>query len=100
MLCAVFNACCLLLAPQASAEELRDPFTFAPRASDQPAPHLTLIGVLWDTAHPLAVVGETIVGIGDTVAGWRVVDITQEGITLQHAEQRLFLKPGDPLPVG
>lgn len=82
----------------ANAEELRDPFVFGPRAGTAAQTEPTLVGVLWDAARPLAIIGEETVGIGDAIAEWRVVDIKPDSITLERGDRRETLYPGDPLP--
>ena len=98
----VLSAYCLVLSAslvlQAHAEELRDPFTFGPRAGQTARTQLALMGVLCDATRPLAILGEEMVAVGDTVAGWRVVEIRQEGIMVQRDERRQFVTPGTSLP--
>ena len=83
---------------RAQAAELRDPFTFGPRtqAHEQTSP--ILIGILWDATHPLAMIGEETVGVGDSVDGWSVVQIQQSGLIIQREERREFIGIGNPLP--
>ena len=81
------------------ADEGRDPFTFGPKAEEliKPASPV-LIGVLWDASHPLAMVGEQTVAVGDRVADWQVVEIRQDGIMIQRGERRTLITPGDAIP--
>ena len=76
----------------------RDPFTFGPRDEAVAQASPTLIGILWDTTHPLAIVGDQTVGIGDAVAGWQVTQIQPDGITIERGARRELLTPGQPLP--
>ena len=97
------STCCLVLSASfmssLQAEELRDPFTFGPRAGEvQHAQQPTLVGILWDATHPLAIIGEEMVGVGAVVSGWRIVEIKQEGIVIQRDDHRELLAPGTPLP--
>ena len=94
--CCVLSAVCCSLA-QVRAE-LRDPFTFGPREGEAQHPQQTLIGILWDAARPLAIFGEELVAVGDVVAGWRVIEIKQEGVVIQRDEHREFITPGNHLP--
>ncbi len=99
----LLSAYCLVLSATgafaAQAEELRDPFVFGSR-TDEAATSAgpTLIGILWDVAHPLAMIGEETVGVGNTIGAWRVVDIKPDEITLQRGDRREILHPGDGLP--
>ena len=89
----------LLFGSHASgAEEPRDPFTFGPRNEAAHQASTTLIGILWDAAHPLAMVGEQPVGIGDAVAGWQIIEIHQDSITVQRDTRRATITPGQALP--
>ena len=103
-------ACCLLLPGLIGAEELRDPFVFGPRTESAkgrqgPAPRetgaspgLSLVGILWDAANPLAIIGDETVKVGDFVEQWQVVQIEQNGIVVQRGERREFVSPGTRLP--
>ena len=71
------------------AEELRDPFTFGPRPGEITYTQPTLVGVLWDTAHPLAIIGDRTVNVGDMIGDWRVVEMTPGGIYVQRDERRI-----------
>ena len=87
--------------PADREEDWRDPFVFGPRARTQAAVRVvgpTLLGIVWDATHPLAIVGEESVGIGDVVAGWRVVGIQQDGITVEREGRRERVSPGSSLP--
>lgn len=100
-LCVVFTS---LLAPDGRAEEeLRDPFAFGPRVEAvnrvvKPAGAM-LMGILWDATRPLAIVGEETVAVGDTVAGWQVVQILEGHIVIQRGERRATIPPGGSIPV-
>lgn len=99
---ALWGVCWVLLGAggvsSARAEELRDPFVFGPRTDTSGGTGATLIGVLWDPTHPLALVGEQTVAIGDLVTGWQVVEIRADGIVIQRGERREFLAPGHAIP--
>ena len=82
------------------AETLRDPFTFAPRETTNEGPAVMLMGVLWDAAHPLAMLGEETVGIGDRVADWQVVEIRQDGIVVQRGDRREVVSIGKSIPAN
>ncbi len=84
----------------AATDEVRDPFVFGPRASTQTqrATGPALNGVLWDAAKPFALVGDAMVGPGDTVSGWQVVEIQKTGLMVQRGERRAFIALGDAFP--
>lgn len=95
----------LVCATTAAAEPRRDPFMFgsafesAPAASVAPAvPGPVLIGVLWDAAQPLAVFGEDPIAAGQEVAGWRIAEITPNGVVVERGGQRVSLEPGQNIP--
>ena len=85
---------------QGYAEELRDPFTFGPRKNVVEQTGFVLLGVLWDATHPVAIIGEETVGVGDSVAGWQAIEIQQNGIVVQRGERKEFIAPGQNLPGG
>ena len=99
MMLGALSVVCGVLQTGAGAQELRDPFTFGASGStvEHPA-QPTLIGVLWDVRQPLAMIGDDTVGVGDTIAGWNVIDIQQDGVTLQRDGRSVVLIPGTPLP--
>ena len=80
------------------AEEPRDPFMFGPRDGQPQSASTTLVGVLWDPTHPLAIVGEQMIGVGDRIGGWQVVQIQPDGIVIQRDERRELLTPGNAIP--
>jgi len=79
---------------------LRDPFTFGPREGTAAGPEMVLMGVLWDAAHPLAMLGDETVGIGDHVADWQVVEIRQDGIVVQRGDRREVVSIGKSIPAN
>jgi|GEM_PF-3647639 len=85
-----------------STEDLRDPFMFEPLphavAAPAPRPLQTLVGILWDAAHPLAIIGDQTVGVGDTVSGWQVTRIQQNGVEIQRGDRHELLAPGSSIP--
>ena len=92
----------LACATAAAAEPRRDPFMFGSasgstsEAAGVPGP--ILIGVLWDAAQPLAVFGEEPVPAGHEVAGWRIAEITPNGVVVERGGQRVSLEPGQTIP--
>ena len=88
----------LLLFPEARAEELRDPFAFGPRSGSTEQANPVLGGILWDPTHPLAMFGEELVEVGQTLAGWRIVEIQRDGVVVQQGERQELILPGSSLP--
>ena len=94
-------ACCVSLVAVVHAETLRDPFTFSPQEEPETAvvaPAVVLMGVLWDAARPLAIVGDQEVGVGDQVADWQVVEIQENGMIVQRGDRREAVSIGSRLP--
>ena len=81
-----------------SADGLRDPFTFSPHEGAMNMSEMVLIGVLWDEAHPLAIVGDENVGIGDRVMNWQIVEIQPDRIIVQRGDRRETVALGNSLP--
>lgn len=84
----------------AGAEELRDPFVFGPRREtvEPSEASVVLVGILWDAHRPVAVIGEELVGIGQEVAGWRMVEIRPDHVVIERGSRRETLALGEPLP--
>ena len=79
----------------ASAPGALPPGTTAPSAPEtppapKPAP-LKLQGILFDPAHPAAMISGRTLFIGDKLGEWRVVAISQESATLANAGQTNLL---------
>ena len=83
-----------------SAKEWRDPFTFGSRAEQVQLGGQVLGGVLWDATHPLAMIGQGAVGVGDFVGSWQVVEIRQDGVVVQSGQQRTFVSVGGMVPTN
>ena len=56
----------------------RDPFSITATTST----NLTLIGIIWDSNNPKAMIDDDIVGIGDEISGNTVVDIKEDKVVL------------------
>jgi hypothetical protein len=87
----------------AEAQELRDPFTFGTRhrvlaPRPKTTQQLVLVGIIWDPAQPLALIGEQTVAVGQTIDGWRIEAITPEHVVLQREDERVTLLAGAALP--
>ena len=53
-----------------------------PPLSPEPLPGINIVGVVWNTDRPQAIVNGRIAGIGDMVSGLKIVDIQKTGITV------------------
>ena len=78
---------------------MRDPFVFGsserhPQQVSQPI----LTGILWDAVRPMAVVDGKPVLVGETVAGWQVVEIHSGEVVIQQGPLRKTLEPGASFP--
>jgi len=71
----------------------RNPFVAAKRPG-APVGELSLGGILWDKDKPVAIINDNMVGIGDTVGAYKVVDITQDSVTLNDGTEEHILKLG------
>ena len=97
VVCGVLSAAATVM--PVCAEELRDPFMFGPGAGGvMRQGELMLMGVLWDAARPLAIVGDEPVEVGTLVAGWQIVEIQQSGIVVQRGDRQEFVAIGNSLP--
>ena len=77
----------------------RDPFIPAgqktpgtPKKKTEP---LVLSGVLWDDANPQAMIGDQIFGEGDTIQGYKVIDIQKTKVILDNGTATLELNLGE-----
>jgi len=69
----------------------RNPFTFEEKVSAAPNTNLSLTGVAWDKEKPQAVINGRIVGVGDVVAGHRVVSIKEDRVILNDGVSNVEL---------
>lgn len=80
-----------------SAEWKENPF-LAERQPDRPAPTvdnpegMILNGILWDPESPTAVVDNQVVGPGESVGSWRVVEIQRDRVILSDGASTLTLE--------
>lgn len=83
---------------EAPPPERRDPFV-DPRTIVIPQEvKPRLMGVLEDPEQPLAIIGEVVATVGDTIDGWNVIAISSDGITVQYLDRREDVHVGDLLP--
>ena len=69
----------------------RNPFTFEEKSPVIQKASLSLNGIAWDKEKPQAVINGRIVGVGDTVAGQRVVSIKQDRVILNDGVSNIEL---------
>jgi hypothetical protein len=67
----------------------RDPFL---RGSGGLLDALNLSGILWDAAQPMAIINGEMVGVGETIEGYRVVGITQATVAVSDGTETLTLQ--------
>jgi hypothetical protein len=67
----------------------RDPFTRGRIMSGSEA--LLLSGILWDASAPLAMINGQMLGVGETVDGYQVVDISPDSVSLTDGTETLRL---------
>ena len=70
----------------------RNPFAAVEAGSRSEASGLSLSGIAWEANRPQAVINGRIVGVGDEVAGSRVVEINQDSVVLSDGSNRFVLK--------
>lgn len=86
------------------APSTRDPFQppsaaariTAPMPTNDPvaaaAVPVRLQGIIWGVTPPRAIVNDRIVGVGESVDGVRILDITADGVTIDYQGQRAVLR--------
>lgn len=81
------------------AGELRDPFVFgAVEHRIEVGTNPALTGILWDAKSPLAMFNGEPVVLGQTVAGWQVVEIHPDSVVIQRGQRRETLVSGSSMP--
>jgi len=94
----------LLKITMAEVLEHRNPFKIAENETPQPtpssrtnhvkhekAPELTLQGIIWDERAPTALINGEIVGKGDAILGFRVMEVHKERVVLSKNGRQLVL---------
>jgi len=90
-------ACAVAVAATVTAAE-RDPFEFGPTTQRSSTGGLALIGIVHDQTRALAVIGDQTLRVGDEVAGWRILAIDADAVTIKREAQQLILTPGMSVP--
>ena len=83
-----------------AAEELRDPFLFWPPPQEipQPAPPSVLLGILWEAQEALALINGEPTTVGQTIAGWELIEIKPDHVVVRRDSQQRTVLPGEPFP--
>jgi hypothetical protein len=75
------------------AEWGRNPFMFTKTAGETLS-EFSLNGVLWDTENPKAIINGRIVGVGDNVREYTVIEIMQNKVILSDGARDFELRVG------
>lgn len=53
---------------------------------------IKLKAIIWDRQRPLALINDKVVGIGDTIAGGKIVDIKENEVIFLTGKQKVTIK--------
>ena len=67
------------------------------KQEDQP-PTLTLMGVVWNSQHPQAIINDQVVEIGDSVLEAKVIAIHKNGVDLDFKGKKFSISRGSTDP--
>ena len=59
-------------------------------------PHFSVQGMVWGTQMPQAIINNSVVKVGETIAGAEVLDIRKEGVYLLYQGRQYILRPVIP----
>ena len=85
-----------------TSEILRDPFRSPFEALSSPLDevpvevglsHLTVQGMVWDSAMPQAIINNQVVKIGEVISEAKILDIRKEGVYVLYENKRCILRP-------
>jgi hypothetical protein len=89
-LVALCVACAMLVAVQAQAQA-RDPFVSILDLRQLNAradlSGLSLKGVIWESARPVAIINDTLVSVGDDFSGFKMARIDKDKVTLTSGKE-------------
>jgi hypothetical protein len=76
------------LEQQAKAIELKnDPFTAIPIANEENLQSsAVLTGIIWDKDNPMAIIGDSVVKIGERLGNKKVIDIKRDRVIFSDGE--------------
>ncbi len=66
--------------------------TLSSGANAKPAAPLRLEGILWDARKPAALINDTLVEVGSSVGGWKVVEIREDRVSLSDGQSTQTLE--------
>ncbi len=69
-----------------------------PQPSQNPAPTLSVQGVLWGQAEPKAIIDDHVYGVDDQVGGGTIVGIDHRGVVLDYGGVLLAYQPSASTP--
>jgi hypothetical protein len=69
----------------------RNPFEKGSSGPKDPRAGLTLEGVMWDDAKPIAIINQEFLSVGDLTGPFKVVKIFPDKVTLQDADSQFDL---------
>ncbi|HOW36247.1 MAG TPA: hypothetical protein PL155_07525 [Candidatus Omnitrophota bacterium] len=55
-------------------------------------PSLSIQGLIWNTDRPQAIINESVVGIGDTIEGAKIVSIQKTGVSIAYEGKTFQIK--------
>ncbi len=72
----------------------RDPFSFglSGEIKATPALDLSLKGIRWGPDNPSVVINDRVLRVGETIGGFKVVEILRGSVVLENGDSRLELK--------
>jgi hypothetical protein len=72
----------------------RDPFSFGSSGNSQVASlsSFSLKGIIWNPDKPSALINDQLLGVGEIISGYKVVQILQDKVILENEKSRLELK--------
>lgn len=70
----------------------RDPFTLKPAYLLGRAGELKLDGIVWDKQNPKAMIGGVIVGVGEKVGEYTIINITPQSVILTDGVTEIQLR--------
>jgi hypothetical protein len=48
-------------------------------------PEINITGLIWNTHKPQAILNDSVMGIGDEISGWKIIEISKEGVVVESA---------------
>lgn len=59
-------------------------------------PDLHVQGMIWDSDMPQAIINNTVLRIGESIEGAKLLDIRKEGVHLQYSGKHFIIRPSIP----